>query len=97
MDIQVGKVTHYYTQIGVAVLNLSGEMKQGDTIRIVGHTTEFLQRVESLEINHRKIQAAGPGQEVALQVWDYVRRGDDVFKVLEEEPAAYDLQTISNK
>jgi translation elongation factor EF-1alpha len=94
MDIQIGKVTHYYTHIGVAVLKLSGEIKLGDTIRILGHTTEFLQRVESLEIDHRKVQSAGPEDEVALQVWDYVRKGDDVFKVLEADPVASDSLAV---
>jgi len=89
MDIQIGEVTHYYTNLGVAVLKLSDEIKLGDTIRILGHTTEFLQRVESLEINHHKVHYAAPGEDVALEVWDYVRKGDKVFKVLEEEPTAF--------
>lgn len=88
MDIQIGEVTHYYTHLGVAVLKLSDEIKLGDTIRILGHTTEFLQRVESLEINHHKVHYAASGEDVALRVWDYVRKGDKVFKVLEEEPTA---------
>lgn len=83
MDIRIGKVTHYYNRISVAVVELSGELKVGDKIAIVGHTTEFSQTVESMEIEHKKIQSAGPGQEVAIKVWDAVRAGDLVYKVVE--------------
>jgi translation elongation factor EF-1alpha len=83
MDIRIGKVTHYYNKISVAVLELSETLTVGDQIAFVGHTTEFSQPVESLEIEHHKIQSAGPGQEVALKVWEAVRKGDLVYKVLE--------------
>jgi len=80
MDILIGKVVHFYNRINVAVLDLTEQLKVGDTIHIVGHTTEFSQTVESLEIEHQKVQSAGPG-EVALKVWEFVRRGDEVYKV----------------
>lgn len=80
MDILIGKVVHFYNRINVAVLELNDVLKVGDTVRIVGHTTEFTQPVESMEIEHQKVQSAGPG-EVALKVWEYTRRGDEVFKV----------------
>ncbi|MBP1703368.1 MAG: collagenase [Chloroflexi bacterium] len=83
MDIRVGKVTHYYNHLGVAVLELDGELKLGDTILFLGHTTEFTQEVTSMEINHHKIQSAGPGMEAALKVDDEVRRGDLIYKVVE--------------
>ncbi len=85
MEVLVGKITHYFNRIGVAVLDLIDGIQIGDTISIVGHTTEFTQRVESLEINHQKVESAGPGDDVALKVWDYVRRGDEVFKIVEEK------------
>ncbi len=84
MDIQVGEVTHYYNRIGVAVLDLSGELKIGDAILILGHTTEFTQKVASLEIEHHKVQSAGAGMEVALKVDEEVCRGDKIYKVLEK-------------
>jgi putative protease len=82
MDILIGKITHYYNRISVAVVELAGELCVGDQIAILGHTTEFTQPVESLEIEHKKIQAAGAGQEVALKVWEAVRAGDLVYKVV---------------
>jgi len=84
MDIRVGKVTHYYNHINVAVLELTGELKVGETIHILGRITDFDQRVGSMEIEHQKIQSAGPGTEVALKVIESVRKGDVVFKFVED-------------
>ena len=83
MDIQVGRVTHYFDRIGVAVLELTAELKVGDRILIQGHTTDVEQPVGSLEIDHQKIQSARPGMDVALLVADLVRAGDKVYKVAE--------------
>jgi translation elongation factor EF-1alpha len=81
MNILVGRVTHYFGRIGVAVLELTGELKTGDSILIQGRTTDIEQHVVSMEIEHQKIQAAGPGMDVALQVPEPVRSGDKVYKV----------------
>jgi putative protease len=83
MERNIGQVTHYFKRIGVAVLELSGGLMVGDIVHIQGHTTDFTQAVESMEIEHQKIQAAGPGAEVALKVIERVRRGDLVYKVVE--------------
>lgn len=80
MENCVGKVTHYFTNLSVAVLELTGELKVGDSIQVLGHITEFEQPVTSLEIDHHQVQSARPGMEVALKVLDYVRVGDMVFK-----------------
>lgn len=82
MEVRIGTITHYFNRIGVAVLQLSDAIQVGDTISIVGHCTEFTQKVESLEIDHQKVSSAGPGDDVALKAWDYVRKGDEVFKVV---------------
>ena len=84
MEVRVGKVTHYYNHINVAVLELTGELKVGETIHILGRITDFDQRVGSMEIEHQKIQSAGPGTEVALKVIESVRKGDVVFKFVED-------------
>ncbi|MEW6717855.1 MAG: translation elongation factor-like protein [Chloroflexota bacterium] len=81
MEVKIGKVTHYYDRIGVAVLALRGELKIGDTIRILGHTTDITQEVKSMEIEHQRVESVGPGDDVALKVIDRVRNGDDVYKV----------------
>jgi hypothetical protein len=81
MDIRIGKVTHYYNRIGVAVLLLTGELKVGETVQILGRFTDLTQKVGSLEIEHKKQQAVGAGLEVALKVDEPVRAGDGVYKV----------------
>ena len=81
MDTCIGQVTHFFNHLGVAVLQLSGELKVGETIKIVGHAKEFTQPVSSLEVEHRKVESAGPGMEVAMKVAEPVHKGDKVFKV----------------
>ena len=76
----IGEVTHYFPHVPVAVLKLDTELNVGDTIHIKGHTTDFVQTVESMQIEHQAIQSAGPGDDVALQVTDKVREGDKVYK-----------------
>ncbi len=85
MELPVGKVTHYYNRIHVAVLKLRGELKTGEMIHILGHTSDFVQPVRSLEIEHEKVRSVGAGQEVALLVVEPVRRGDVVYKVVVKE------------
>ena len=80
----VGTVTHYYGRPHVAGVKLSGGVKLGDALHIVGHGADFEQRVSSMEINHAHIQAAGPGAEVAIQVEERVHDGDQIFKVVSE-------------
>jgi translation elongation factor EF-1alpha len=84
MRVQVGTVNHYFNRIGVAVLGLTGELQVGDRIHILGHTTDFEQVITSMEINHKKVEAVKPGDDVALKVRDKVRGGDVVYKVDEE-------------
>ncbi len=84
MENCIGHVTHYYEKIGVAVLSLNAELKIQDPIQILGHATDLVQRVNSLEINHQKIQSAGPIAEVALKVDEPVHKGDKVFLITED-------------
>jgi hypothetical protein len=84
MEKRIGRVTHYFKHIGVALLDLSGGLKVGDIVHIQGHTTDFTQPVESMEIEHQKVQSVGPGADVALRVNERVRTGDALYKVVEE-------------
>ena len=84
MENQVGHVIHYYNNIGVAVLYLTEELKVGDTIHFLGHTTDFVQKVASMEIAHKKVQVAKANAEVAMKVDDPVRGNDAIYKVTEE-------------
>lgn len=86
MEVRIGRVTHYYNRIGVAVLELSGELKVGDEIHILGQTTDFTQYVRSLETEHQKVESAAAGADVAMKVAGRVRDGDEIFLV-SGEPA----------
>jgi len=81
METLIGKVNHYYSRISVAVVDLSAELKIGDTITFLGHTTDFTQEVTSLEIEHQKVLSAGQGGEVAVKVDGEVRQGDLVYRL----------------
>lgn len=78
---EVGRVTHYFGRIGVAIVELSGELRLGDEIHIVGATTDFSQAVESMEVEHEKVEVARKGQSVGIKVAQRVREGDRVYKV----------------
>jgi hypothetical protein len=75
-------VTHYYSHLSVATVRLgSGTLRVGDVIQIRGHTTDFSQRVESLEINHMPAIEVGPGDDFGLKVTEHAREHDVVYKV----------------
>lgn len=79
--IRVGTVTHYFTKIGVAVLDLSENLAVGDRLHFLGKHTDFPQQVGSMQIEHETVAEAGKGSEVAIKVDQRVRRGDAVFKL----------------
>lgn len=87
METNIGQVTHYFGRISVAVLKLTSELKAGDWILFLGHTTDFSQQVQSMEIDHKAVESVTPGDDVALKVIDRVRAGDEVFIKVEDETA----------
>ena len=79
---RIGVVTHYYSHLSVATLRLdSGSLRVGEVIHIRGHTTDFSQRVESLEINHAPATEVAPNDDFGLKVVGHVREHDVVYKV----------------
>jgi len=79
---RVGFVTHYYGHLSVAAIRLeSGSLRVGDTIRILGHTSDFRQRVESMQIERQPVTEAGKRQEIGIKVTQHAREHDDVYKV----------------
>ena len=78
----IGKVTHYFSNIGVAVIDLSAALSQGDEIRIMGGaTTDFNQKVDSMQVDHKEVDRAKKGDSVGLKVLEKVREGYQVYKV----------------
>ncbi len=81
-EAPIGEVTHFFPQISVCVLTItSGNLKVADTIRIVGSSTNFKQRIKSMQINHLPIQSAVRGDDVGLKVNRRVRINDKVYKL----------------
>ena len=79
---RIGIVTHYFSHVSVAVVRLeAATLRVGDTIHIRGHTTDFSQRIESLQIEHAPVMEAGPMDEFGLKVIGHVREHDIVYKV----------------
>jgi translation elongation factor EF-1alpha len=80
---KVGEITHYFTKIGVGVIKLENELKVGDTISVEGTTTNFTQKVDSMQVEHENVEVAKAGDSIGLKVADRVRTGDEVYKVIE--------------
>jgi putative protease len=82
---RIGKVTHFFDHISVAVLALEDTIRVGETIHFLGHSTDFKQEVKSLQIEHQEVNEAKPGQDVALKVAQKVHPSDAVFLITGEE------------
>jgi len=78
----IGKVSHYYTEIGVAVIDLNDSLAVGDKISIEGASTKFTQTVDSMQIEHKDVKQATSGDSIGLKVVERVREGDKVYKVM---------------
>ncbi len=79
--VEVGRVSHYFTRINVAVVELKAPLAVGDRILIKGSTTDLEQVVESMQIEHKNVQRAEAGQSIGLKVNDRVRENDTVYKI----------------
>ena len=80
---EIGKISHYFPKINVAIVELTAELNVGDTIKVKGASTDFEQKVESMQIEHKNVEKAEAGQSIGLKVSDKVREQDKVFKVTE--------------
>ncbi|MEM3712974.1 MAG: U32 family peptidase, partial [Thermoproteota archaeon] len=79
--VYVGDVRHFFSRISVAVIDLIGELKVGDEILIQGKATNLRQKVDSMEIEHKKVEVAPPGSSIGLKTIDKVRDGDKVYVI----------------
>jgi hypothetical protein len=78
---QIGTITHYFDHIGVAVLNLQDKLRVGEVVQIQGHSTDFQQTIDSMQIEHKAVEQAKPGDDVAVKVSQKVHPNDKVFRV----------------
>jgi len=81
---KVGTVIKYFSKISVAAIRMEGSLSVDDTIHIQGHTTDFSQKVGSMQIENENVEHAGPGDDIGIQVQDRVREHDIVYKVTDE-------------
>lgn len=79
----IGKIVHYYSKIGVAVIDLEDDLSVGDEISIEGATTNVRQTVESMQIEHENVETAKAGDSVGMKVIDRVRESDAVYKIVQ--------------
>jgi hypothetical protein len=91
METQIGTITHYYSHLSVAVLQLTERLVLGETIHIFGPITDFVQKVTSLEVNHQKVTMVEPCNYVAVKVMEPVRVHDAIYHVMRD---VFDLQTL---
>ena len=80
---RIGIVTHYFSHLAVAVLKLDRDarLRVGDNIRIQGHTTDFSQRIESLQVDHAPVPEVGPKDDFGVKVREHAREHDVVYKI----------------
>lgn len=80
----VGKITHYFGKIEVGIVEITkNSLSVGDMIHIKGSSTDFEQKVESMQIEHKQVEKAKKGEVIGLQVKEKVREGDEVYKIVE--------------
>lgn len=81
-EIEIGKVTHYFGHLGVAAIDLTGELKVGDTVHIKGHTSDFTQMIDSMQIEHMSVTLAKQGDKIGIKTKEHVREHDIMYKVV---------------
>ncbi len=79
----IGKVTHYFGKAQVAGIEITeGQLSVGDTIHVVGHTSDFTQRIDSMQIDRVQAESAKVGDEIGIKVVEHAREHDQVYRVL---------------
>lgn len=80
---EIGAVEHYFSHVQVAAIKLmKGDLSVGDTIHIKGHTSDFTQLVDSMQIDKKSVQTAMQKSDVGIKVKEHAREGDVVYKVV---------------
>jgi len=79
---EIGKITHYYGNISVGIIELSDILKVGETIHIKGHSEDFTQTIDSMQIEHANVSEAKAGDLIGIKVIQKVHPQDKVFKVI---------------
>ena len=80
---EVGRISHYFSKISVAVIELTDKLKVGDTIHVKGATSDFTHKVDSMQIDHKPVEEASNSQSIGMKVPEHAREHDQVFVVEE--------------
>jgi putative protease len=78
----IGKITHYFDKISVAIVELSGVLKVGDRVHVKGNSTDFEQDISSIQIEHENVEKAKKGDAIGAKVDEKVKEGDEVYLVV---------------
>lgn len=81
MEKQIGKVIHWYDKIGVAVLKLTDTLKKGETIKIKREKDEFEEEISSMQLEHKDVDEAKKGSEVAVKLSQKAHDGAAIYRV----------------
>lgn len=81
MEKEIGKVTHFYDRLSVAIIKLTDKLNVGETLHVFGKHTDFTQVADSLQIEHTQVEGAKKGEEIGIKVGQAVHEGDRVFRV----------------
>lgn len=80
---KIGEVVKFFAKPSVAAVKIQeGELSVGDNIKFVGHTTDFIDVIKSMEVENKSVQKAVAGDFIGVKVSDRVRPGDEVFKII---------------
>jgi len=79
---EIGKITHYYGNLSVSIIELQDTLKLGETIHIKGHSSDFTQSIDSMQIEHTTVSEANSGDIIGIKVIQKVHPHDKVYKVI---------------
>ena len=80
---EIGTVTHYFSKLGVAAIQVTDDhVSVGDTIHVKGHTSDFTQTIDSMQVDGKSVTEATAGQSIGIKAADHARVHDHVFKVV---------------
>jgi hypothetical protein len=75
----LGRVEHFFDKISVAAISVKAPFRVGDVIHIKGHTTDFIQKIDSMQMEHQDVQAVKKGDDIGIKVKDFARQHDFVY------------------
>jgi peptide subunit release factor RF-3 len=80
---KIGEVVKFFAKPSVAAVKItSGELNVGESVKYFGHTTDFTDKVDSMEVDNKKVEKAVPGDYIGIKTSDRVRPGDEVYRVI---------------